>query len=767
MDDSTNPHEHQSQIDQIVEKALLFLQKKDYKKAAEIVKNGLEAYPKQEKLLNLYSDIKNQYKNEKIQKLQEEALMFMTTGAEDKAQEKLRQILQLDPTRTDLKESFQKSRGEVIADYNYRTERMQWIRLGSMVLLAIVVILCSIALWAWWSNDRYLKKSEKFIASGELYNARQALKKCGWFLAGKKQKVDKELQLAIDELIDHAHHCAELKDFQKAKEYLAIAGQAAENNAQIEEQIKKYDRLEQQWKEELAKQKEELARQKIEQEKQMVLSEKALVAKKEFQDAFEQLLESKADLEAKDAVELAKNKAQTAENMFSQNQFESAEKQWLSAVEDCKMALKIVEETKISKAAAISLKLKCTQAAESALKINAPAEASEIWQEAEKICNSAEQNFAQNNFDAAGQLWEQAARKYNEALQAAMQSPSHKKALLILKKWQHLKQGAREEEVRNILGSPKCVQAASDHCIWYYQAAPTASKIDEESYTCIIPQCGYVRFETISIETIIEANKKTYQKYIDDEQKAHESSLVEKAKKIRGKNRGHAEKSSKIRTGDINPNRSTPSSYVYRTRRERDEALQAENLRYNRQVQQIKDSKEKEEQRHEKRMGKLSKDLQTKIDNLSDGLFPIEPRYIVSDWILPDQNDLVSLLKPEEPNERKIRPPHKWQMPIKWKSLRLNIKEDEAYSILGLPQETSSEPGEKIYHYGKIIEYGSLTFEDSTDSFRRLRYWKEPLWAHVAQEVQSQNQLSDPNQDVGLDEPNVPNEPNEPDANKV
>jgi len=103
-------------------------------------------------------------------------------------------------------------------------------------------------------------------------------------------------------------------------------------------------------------------------------------------------------------------------------------------------------------------------------------------------------------------------------------------------------------------------------------------------------------------------------------------------------------------------------------------------------------------------------------------------------------------------------------MPIKWKSLRLNIKEDEVSSILGPPQETSFEPGKKVYHYGKITEYGSLTFEDSTDSFRRLRYWKEPLWTHVAQELQSE-QLSDPNQNTDFDEPNEPNEPNEPDVN--
>jgi len=662
MNDSTNPHEHQSQINQIVEKARLFLQKKDYKKAAEIVKNGLEAYPKQEELLNLYSDIKNQYnhyKNEKIQKLQEEALMFMTSGAEDKAQEKFRQILQLDPTRTDLKESFRKSRGEVIADYNYRTERMQLIRLGSMILLTIVVILCSIALWAWWSNDRYLKKSEKFIASGELYNARQALKKCGWFLAGRKQKVAEKLQSATNELIDRASHYAESKDFSQAKEYLRIAALTAENSSQIEEQIKKYDQLEQQWQEE--------------QEKQKVLSQKALVAKEEFQRALEQLLGNKADTEAKDAIEIAKNKAQAAETLFSQNQFESAEKQWLSAIEDCKTALKIAEtalkteeEAKTNKTMVSTFKLKCEQAAASALKINAPAEASEIWQEAEKIRNSAEQNFTQNDFNTAGQLWQQAADKYDEAIK---ECPSYKKTLLVQKKWQNLKQGIKEEDVKNILGSPKCVQAASDHCIWFYQITPMASRNSEGNYECIIPQYGYVRFETISIEAIIKINRKDYSKYMDNEQKSHENSIDNLSKQIEEEYKRHNSfkikelDSHQITRTDTRPHTTDTHPHTYDRKsthvevRQNDDAYQAEYRRHKNMIQQIEDSNEKENQRHQTRIEKLSQDLQTKINNLANGLFPIEPRYIVSDWMLPDQNDLASLLKPEEPNERKIKPP--------------------------------------------------------------------------------------------------------------
>jgi hypothetical protein len=751
MNGTVDPYESQPQIDQIVKNAQLFLQEKNYKKAAETVKHGLEIYPNQEKLLNLYSNIKNQYKNEKIKQLQEKAVMFMSTGDEDKAQHMLRQILELDPSRTDLQHSLKKTRSEQSEEYHERVMRMELAHLGLLVFLAIIVIFSPIAFWAWWSNDRCLKKSEEFVASGNLYDARQELKKCGWFLAGKKQKINKELQSAIDELINQASHLAESKDFQKANECLRNAASAAENSSEIEGLIRKYELLEQQWNEELAKQR--------------ALSEKALIAKNEFQKALDQSIENKADIEAKDTIEIAKNKAITAENLYSQNQFASAEKEWLSAAEQCQKALKAAEEAITNRTAALAFKIKCDQTAESALKVNAPAEASEIWQEAEKIHNSAEQNFTQNNFDTAGQLWEQAVDKYNEAMQAAMQSPNYKKALLMQKKWLHLKQGLNEGEVRLILGSPQCIQAASDHCIWYYQGTPTASKIDEENFACILPQCGYIRFEPLSVDIIIERNREAYRKYTDEEKKMHDNSIANLNKQSQEENRRYS--SFKF----VPPKHTESDSYSKSGQADRDEerkrveAHRAEGQRHNNQLQWINNSIVKEDQRHQDKIEKLLKDSQTKTDNLVSGLSPRELHYIVSDWRLPDQNDLACLLESEETKNQIIKPPHKWQMPIKWKSLRLNIKEEEAFSILGPPNKTLSEPGKKIYCYGKMAEYGSLMFEECNDSVRRLRYWKEPLWDHIEQELKAENQLSDPNQDTNFDEPNKPNEPNEPDTN--
>ncbi len=60
MSNDTNRQGFKDQIDLILKKASSFVQEKDYKKAATIIKKGLETYPKQKELLNLFKDIKKQ-----------------------------------------------------------------------------------------------------------------------------------------------------------------------------------------------------------------------------------------------------------------------------------------------------------------------------------------------------------------------------------------------------------------------------------------------------------------------------------------------------------------------------------------------------------------------------------------------------------------------------------------------------------------------------------------------------------------------------------
>ena len=48
-------------------------------------------------------------------------------------------------------------------------------------------------------------------------------------------------------------------------------------------------------------------------------------------------------------------------------------------------------------------------------------------------------------------------------------------------------------------------------------------------------------------------------------------------------------------------------------------------------------------------------------------------------------------------------------MPVKWKSLRLNIKENEAYITLGTPTEVLSETGRRTCYYGPMKDYGFLS----------------------------------------------------------
>lgn len=750
MNENNNSHSP-AVVKFIAEKVQSLLANKEYKKAAEILKESLQKHPHQKELIKLYSDLRTQYKNDKIQKLQEEAIMFLRSGADDKAQQKLREIFKLDPTRTELKDSFKKTRSEILKEYDKRVLKMETVNFCTRILIGIIIVICSISLWAWWSNNRHLNKSEQFIDSGDLFSARQELNKCNQFPSGRKEEINLRLKTEINKLIKLAHESIESKDFQKAKAYFDLAAQAAENITEINDEIKICQQMEKQWEEESARQQEE-------REKQGILSQKALAAKQKFENVLKQSLANEADTAAKDIFEMAENKAHEAENLFSQDKFESAEAGWTSAAEDCDKALKIAVKIISDRNNALAFKQKSVNACECGKKINASAEANEVWLEAVKISESAEQQFISKKLDAAKELWLSAEDKYNEAIQITKQSPQYKKALMFVKKWQLLKQGLSEEEIRNFLGRPGYIQADSDKCIWYYQSGPESFKNDDGNYQCHSPQYGYISFGTLNIQILIDRNNEAYQKHLASEDRIHESFIANLNKQIENeysRHRSFKPSAAKI----IAPTYSRSNKKGRGSSVNNSDAIRAENQRHESQIANLKKAINKENKRHIDRLDTLKSENEEKINDLANGLSPIEPSYIVSEWITPDMNNMFYFMENENKEKKlSIKEPQKWQVPVRWRALKLNIREEDVCRALGTPDDKSIEGGKIIYRYGHLAEYGFLLFEDCADSTRRLRYWKEPLWTYVTHELQKENLFGNEQavEIVQIDEPNEP-----------
>ena len=674
------------EIEQIIEKASAYLRSKNFKQAAAIVKYGLETYPKQEQLLALFFEIKNKYKKVIIEKLEEEAISLLRAGAEDEAQIRFRKILELDPTRTELEASLRDTRAETAAAYHERLRRSELFSAAKWFFLVVFLVLSIFSLWARWDNGRHLKRAENFIAAGQLEHAKQELEKCGWILATNKDKIKKDFQSAVDSLMLQAHQCMQSKNFGEAITYFEKVASISENTAEIEQKIEECRQLEKQME-------KELARIKSEDERQKILSEKALNAKQEFEQSLSISLDGKCDVDAKSVLDNAKAAAREAEEYFSQDNFESAQEKWTFAAGECQRAIEISKEVKET----LAIKLKCDQVVETAKKINANNTSADIWQQAEENYNTAKKYFSDNNMKSAKENWNLAASKFEEAIQA---SPDYRRAMLMLEKWSNLQVGLNENDVLQLFGDPKCVQSASEGSIWYYQCVPNANQTDPDISKFDEVECGYIRFTTLSPD-IEDGIREIYQNYIDAEQKLH--------KKFQ-KGLGPVEKRI-ILFADGKVENANNSDHIVATTAE--------------------------DTRHRKRLEELLSDFQQKINNSVNGLQPMEINYVVSDWVLPSEEDLINLLSVDElGDENSIRRTGKWQFQTNWKNLKLNITEDDVRSILGSPDSTSSENGVTIYRYGNLPEYGELIFETRVDSSSRLSYWMEPLWSQVRQEMQ-------------------------------
>ena len=714
----------------VIENIKTLMEEKKYHKASEILKIQLQNNPKQKEFIKLYSELKHRYRNDKIQKLQQEADMYLRSGNEDKAQEKFREIFKLDPTRTELKHSFRKTRGEIVKEYDKRVFKTEMVSLCTKAFFAVAIILSIVSACTWYINNKHLEKSEKYIISWDLEKAREEVNKCSRFFCGRKKEVLNKLQSTVDGLISRAHESIESKNFAQAKDYLDLAARGVENDFQIKEEINKCDQQETLWKQEL-----------VRQEQQKLLSEKAMFAKIEYEKILNQAIESSAEIEAGDILETAKIKCKEAETLYQNNEFEASENKWLTAIEDCQRAMKVTAGIIERKNATLVFKSDCDEIVDKGTKINAPAEANETWKQGLLISNNAEQSFVENKLEEAAQLWEQAKNKFNEAIELTKQEPNYTKALTFVKKWSLLKTSLNEENIRKFYGAPKCVQADSDKCIWYYQSLPTTFKNSQGNYEFSIPESGYICFSAVSVQVLIDRNNEAYQKQVIDENRMHERAISDLNRQIENENSRYRNyNSSKSKIASPTYSRSNNSGW-----KNSGQSYGDESQRHANQINQLNKAIEKEKQRHQARIEKLQNENDAKINDLANGLTPREPRYFVAEWKVPDTDNLICFMETDSQKSEKagIEAKFKWQVPVKWRSLKLNIREEDVFKVLGEPDAKYEENGTLVYCYGKLGEYGVLKFEKCADAINRLRHWKEPLWAHVTGELIGEKIISE------------------------
>jgi len=715
MEESNDPKGQSANFQAAVQHIQTLIENKKYKKAYELLKIQLHNTPKQPEFVQLYSQFKRQYTHDKIQKLQQHADMLLRSGDEDKAQEIFREIYRLDPRRTELKDSFRKTRSEIKKDYNKRVLKTEFIDFCTKILVVIIAVGLFATGWRFWSNKQHLKQSEKYIVSLDLSLARQELDQCGRFFCPQKDEVSKKLRITVENLIAQAYQEIENKNFERAQDYLNLARQGARDKAPIEQAVAYCQQQQRQWLAELAR-----------QEEQRLLSEKAMAAKTTFNEKLIEAIQNEAEVDAADIIALAKTKNENANALFENSEFDAAYKQWLEAAEDCNKAKITAIEILQKRKATLVFKTICDETIVRGENVNAPVEANEIWIQATAAFNNANAKFTANQFEDAAQLWQQASDKYAQAIEYAKQSASYGKALTYANKWKILKAGLAEENIRQFLGEPVCVQSDSDKRIWYYGYSPTLRKDSQGVYQCSMPQCGYVVFAAAGIQTLIDKNNEIYEKQTVDERQSHSRIISDLNNQIDEENRRYNNRiqitNPAYQKGTYPKIQQRPNSDYY-----------SETKKHNDTIKNLNNAIEKENQRHHEKLIKLQKDRDERNYILVHGLMPREPKYSTSEWQMPDVENLKCFMQVKADDEKTVRKPgFKWHIPAKWRGMKLNISEGDVIEMFGEPDCKYNENGAMFYRYGELAEYGLVRFETCVDSVVRVKAWKEPLWIYVA-----------------------------------
>lgn len=485
--------EKRKRINNICKNVVQQFKEGDYQKAAKTLKNALERYPDNEKLQGLLSQFKLKVRDNKIKKLENEAIVLIQKGAGDEGQKKLREILKLDPSRTDLQHSLRNLRAESQEEYHssMRKDSVRKICLyAALVILFVIVAFMSVAAW---DNRKKLKDAKEYINSKQYKSAILELDKCGWFMAGEKSDLYNQILSIKETLKEEADDCGGKREYAKAIQLLQAASKASIYPDEFSEEIDLFRKL---------------------QKAELKAKSEAQQAKYDCESAARKARQCNPKIETSQLMSEAKTLSDEAATFLATDDFVQARQRWNQSARKYNEVTPISMKIDMEQKDALSAKEQCQSIHDIAQKVNAEIEATQVWEEATKTLVAANKQFEERQFIQARQNWLNAASRYTEALEISRRSPSYLKARQELEKWKSLKNAMTESSVLNLLGAPNYSLRESQRCILFYQDVPRVVRNHNGSTSIVNPNCGFIHLTNAGRDITLEYEKKKYDKAI-------------------------------------------------------------------------------------------------------------------------------------------------------------------------------------------------------------------------------------------------------------
>lgn len=332
-----------------------------------------------------------------------------------------------------------------------------------------------------------------------------------------------------------------------------------------------------------------------------------------------------------------------------------------------------------------------------------------------------------------------------------------------VKKWGQLIPGMSQEQVRNILGRPRLAQGGSDESIWFYQELPE-SNVRRDPVAGLAAfggaRAGVVFFETKSVDSLIEEErtkldeaileaqaardktiKRAHEKCDDaiaeetvkadgtiaDRKREDEQETLEYYKKTRRRWtwRGRYRARAKYNHGLIENKINNAATIEHR-----DRAIARHKSRRDSLIKLA-------EARHESNAQKAQGSYDMRVKRLRQG--QRSPVFELRVFNPPDWEHYEGGPR----SQRRVRIGRavvKWQRPLSWRRLKVNMPAERVHEILGQPQRSEMKTQKIQEYYGDFAGHGELHFSSGPGLKKYLDSWTEPFWPAVEESVLAESE---------------------------
>jgi outer membrane protein assembly factor BamE (lipoprotein component of BamABCDE complex) len=335
--------------------------------------------------------------------------------------------------------------------------------------------------------------------------------------------------------------------------------------------------------------------------------------------------------------------------------------------------------------------------------------------------------------------------------------------LAAMKKWGQLTPGMSQDQVKKILGRPRLAQGGSDECIWFYQELPESNagrdpRVGPAAFGGA--RAGVAFFETKSVDSLIEEERIKLDEAISDAQAARDKTAErahEKCDDAIAEETARAERT--IAEREREDEQETLEYYEKASRRWTWRGRYRARARFNQALIENKinnaatiEHRDRAIARHRSRRDSLIKLAEARYESnvrKAQGSYEMRVKRLRE-----GQRSPVFELKFFNPpdwehyeggptNRRRVRidrAAEKWQKPLNWRRLKVNMPADRVYEILGQPHRSEMRTPKIQEYYGDVAGHGEVHFGSSPDVKKCLDSWTEPFWPAVEESVLAESQ---------------------------